>query len=84
MAAVNGTAKQIEPRIVIVGGGIVGVILTIGLLRRKVSVRVYEQSDGFRELGAGMAFTSCARHCSMYNVPSSLVHQSQKEASTVG
>ncbi|UNI22110.1 Salicylate 1-monooxygenase [Purpureocillium takamizusanense] len=52
-----------KPHLAIVGGGIVGVILTLGLLRRKVSVRLYEQSTGFQEIGAGIAFSACARRC---------------------
>ncbi|KAF7596505.1 hypothetical protein BBP40_001377 [Aspergillus hancockii] len=52
-----------EPHIVIVGGGIVGVILALGLVRQKISVRVYEQAAGFREIGAGIAFSACARRC---------------------
>ncbi|KAG8163817.1 hypothetical protein KVR01_005735 [Diaporthe batatas] len=47
----------------IVGGGIVGLILALGLTRRKTAVRVYEQAAGFREIGAGIAFSACARHC---------------------
>lgn len=53
-----------EPHIAIVGAGIVGVILALGLSRQKVSVRVYEQAAGFREIGAGIAFSACARRCS--------------------
>lgn len=48
----------------IVGGGIVGLILALGLIRRGIKVRVYEQAAGFREVGAGIAFSACARHCS--------------------
>ncbi|KND93711.1 Salicylate hydroxylase [Tolypocladium ophioglossoides CBS 100239] len=57
------TAHATEPRVAIVGGGIVGAILTLGLLRQNISVRVYERAGGFRELGAGMAFTAAARRC---------------------
>ncbi|RHZ51789.1 uncharacterized protein CDV56_103457 [Aspergillus thermomutatus] len=52
-----------EPHIAIVGAGIVGVILALGLARQKISVRVYEQAAGFREIGAGIAFSACARRC---------------------
>ncbi|KAJ5895284.1 hypothetical protein N7495_006975 [Penicillium taxi] len=51
-----------EPQIAIVGGGIVGVILALGLVRQNISVHVYEQAAGFREIGAGIAFSACARH----------------------
>ncbi|KAF4334018.1 salicylate hydroxylase [Fusarium beomiforme] len=52
-----------KPRIAIVGGGVVSMILTFGLIHRKIPVRVYEQASGFREIGAGFAFSACARHC---------------------
>ena len=51
------------PEIAIVGGGIVGVALAVGLFSRGVKVKVYEQSRGFREIGAGVAFTACTRRC---------------------
>ncbi|KAL7622901.1 hypothetical protein AAE478_006580 [Parahypoxylon ruwenzoriense] len=59
----NGIDEPAEPQIAIIGGGIVGVILALGLVRRKVSVRLYEQAAGFREVGAGIAFSACARRC---------------------
>ncbi|KAL8382498.1 hypothetical protein RB595_006328 [Gaeumannomyces hyphopodioides] len=49
--------------VAIVGGGIVGVIMAIGLLKRQIPVRIYEQSRAFRELGAGLAFTANALKC---------------------
>ncbi|KAF4991491.1 hypothetical protein FGRMN_7802 [Fusarium graminum] len=52
-----------EPRIAIVGGGVVSMMLIMGLIKRNISVRVYEQASGFREVGAGIAFTACARLC---------------------
>jgi salicylate hydroxylase len=57
-AHTNGSGEPIE--IAIVGGGIVGVILALGLIKRNINVTIYEQSRGFRELGAGVAFTSNA------------------------
>jgi salicylate hydroxylase len=58
------TLGDTKPRIAIVGGGVVSMILTFGLIQRKIPVRVYEQASGFREIGAGFAFSACARHCS--------------------
>ncbi|KAH7240036.1 uncharacterized protein BKA55DRAFT_666006 [Fusarium redolens] len=57
------TLGDTKPRIAIVGGGVVSMILTFGLIQRKIPVRVYEQASGFREIGAGFAFSACARHC---------------------
>ncbi|KAI5861145.1 FAD/NAD(P)-binding domain-containing protein [Durotheca rogersii] len=59
--AIVTTAKP--PQIAIVGGGIVGIILALGLTRQNIPVRVYEQARGFREVGAGIAFSACARRC---------------------
>jgi salicylate hydroxylase len=47
----------------VVGGGIAGIALAIGLLRHNVKVKVYEQSRGFREIGAGIAFTKAVVGC---------------------
>lgn len=44
-------------RIAIVGGGITGLTLALGLIRRGVSVCIYEQAQNFREIGAGIGFT---------------------------
>jgi len=47
----------------IIGGGIIGLVLAAGLLRRGIRVKVYEQARGFREIGAGIAFTANAIRC---------------------
>ncbi|KAL3492340.1 hypothetical protein BJX62DRAFT_236371 [Aspergillus germanicus] len=50
--------------IAIIGAGLIGCILSLGLLRRKVgTVTIYEQSTGEAETGAGIAFTANAREC---------------------
>ncbi|KAH8799825.1 hypothetical protein F5884DRAFT_868939 [Xylogone sp. PMI_703] len=54
----NGTRQPID--IAIIGGGIVGLILALGLVKRNYNVTIYEQAGSFRELGAGIAFTSNA------------------------
>ncbi|MDI1485593.1 MAG: hypothetical protein OHK93_000731 [Ramalina farinacea] len=51
------------PHIAIAGGGIIGLVLALGLLRRGIPVKIYEQSRGFREIGAGVAFTKNAVKC---------------------
>lgn len=38
------------------GGGIGGLCLTIGLLRQKVSCKLYEAAPAFAEIGAGVSF----------------------------
>ena len=42
--------------IAICGGGIAGLALAIGLLRRNVPIHIYESSHAFAEVGAGVAF----------------------------
>ena len=49
--------------IAIVGGGIIGLALALGLLKRDINVKIYEQSRTFREIGAGVAFTANAIRC---------------------
>ena len=49
--------------VAIIGGGIVGLVLANGLVRQNVKVKVYEQAQSFREIGAGMAFTANATRC---------------------
>ncbi len=52
-----------QPDFAIIGGGIVGLILALGLQRRKIKVTVYEQAQCLREIGAGVAFTANAIKC---------------------
>lgn len=49
--------------VAVVGGGIVGLIVAMGLLKRDIPVKIYEQASSFREIGAGVAFTANARKC---------------------
>ncbi|KAI1378439.1 FAD/NAD(P)-binding domain-containing protein [Hypoxylon crocopeplum] len=57
------TVKEAPVEIAIVGGGIIGLCLAAGLIKQNVKVKVYEQAKGFREIGAGMAFTANAIRC---------------------
>ncbi|KAK0730882.1 hypothetical protein B0H67DRAFT_478592 [Lasiosphaeris hirsuta] len=51
----EGHCAAPEPfKVAIVGGGLGGVILAIGLLRRHVPVHIYEAASGFGEIGAGV------------------------------
>ncbi|KAF2172605.1 hypothetical protein M409DRAFT_62376 [Zasmidium cellare ATCC 36951] len=53
----NNPAKL---HVAIVGAGIAGVTLALGLLSRGISVTIYERGASFREIGAGIGFTSNA------------------------
>lgn len=54
-------APPMQPlEIAIVGGGIAGLTLAIGLLRRGLHVKIYERGRSFREIGAGIGFTQNA------------------------
>ncbi|KAE8849753.1 hypothetical protein PTNB85_00169 [Pyrenophora teres f. teres] len=46
--------------VAIVGGGIAGLTLAIGLLRRNIPFKIYERAKSFREIGAGIGFTANA------------------------
>lgn len=46
--------------VAVVGGGITGVTLGLGLLRRGVSFTIYERSSNFSEIGAGIGFNPAA------------------------
>ena len=61
MTSSSSSSEEVE--VVIVGGGIIGLVLASGLLRVGVKARVYEQAQGFREIGAGIAFTANAIRC---------------------
>lgn len=58
MFARRPPAKNFQ--LAIVGGGIGGVILALGLLRRNVPVRIYEAASGFREVGLGLSIGPAA------------------------
>ncbi|KAJ5250362.1 hypothetical protein N7489_000772 [Penicillium chrysogenum] len=47
--------------VAIVGGGITGLALAVGLLKRNVSFTIYERAENFGELGVGITFTPNAQ-----------------------
>ncbi|KAJ9148228.1 Monooxygenase FAD-binding protein [Pleurostoma richardsiae] len=53
-------SQQSQFDVAIIGGGITGLSLAVGLLRRNVNFTVYEQASASRELGAGIGFTANA------------------------
>lgn len=59
----NTGIEEAPIEVAIVGGGIVGLVLANGLIRQRIKVKVYEQAQSFREIGAGMAFTANATRC---------------------
>lgn len=66
--ATNGNSSSVphlvnQISVAIIGGGIVGCVTALGLLKRGVSVKLYEQAHSFREIGAGLAFTTNAQRC---------------------
>lgn len=60
MGTVNTSSSL---NVAIVGGGIIGVITALGLLRRGIPVTIYERASDWHEIGAGFAFTGLAREC---------------------
>lgn len=53
-----------DPRlhVAIVGGGITGITLALGLLRRGVRFTIYERASAFKEIGAGIGFSPNAEY----------------------
>lgn len=58
----DNTASQTLD-VAIIGQGIVGLALALGLIKRGINVKVYEQASGLRVTGAGVAFTANAVQC---------------------
>ncbi|KAK1590248.1 salicylate 1-monooxygenase sala [Colletotrichum navitas] len=57
-------ADELQPfEVAVIGGGIIGLAITCGLLNRGIRVKLYEQAQAFGEVGAGIAFTACAQRC---------------------
>jgi salicylate hydroxylase len=61
MGSIAFNEEPIE--IAVVGGGIVGLILTAGLVHRNIKVKLYEQARRFRKIGTGIAFTANVTKC---------------------
>lgn len=49
--------------ITIIGGGIGGLTLATGLLRRNIPVRIYEAASSFSEIGLGLSIGPAAHRC---------------------
>ncbi|POS74306.1 salicylate 1-monooxygenase SalA [Diaporthe helianthi] len=60
-AQVNNADESLE--VAVVGGGIIGLAVTCGLVHRGIRVKLYEQAQAFGAVGAGIAFTACAQKC---------------------
>ena len=54
----NGVRRPLE--VAIIGGGITGLTLAVGLLRRNVPFTIYERAANFGELGVGITITPAA------------------------
>ncbi|KAI0124995.1 putative salicylate hydroxylase [Xylariales sp. AK1849] len=65
MEEINNTNDSTTPclDVAIVGGGIIGVMTALGLVRRGMRVKIYERAPSWHEIGAGFGFTGIAREC---------------------
>lgn len=59
----GGGSNACSFEVAIVGGGIVGVMTALGLLRRGIKAVIYERAGSWHEISAGFAFTAVAREC---------------------
>ncbi|RYP43292.1 hypothetical protein DL768_009996 [Monosporascus sp. mg162] len=49
--------------VAIIGGGIIGLHVAVGLMKRGIPVTIYEQAHELKEIGAGMGFASNIVDC---------------------
>lgn len=76
-----GTTTSEQPfQLAIIGGGITGVTLALGLLRRGIDFRIYERAREFGEIGAGIGFTPNAERAMLKLDPR--VHAAFKAVAT--
>jgi len=66
--------------IAIIGGGIAGVTAALGLLSKGISVKVYERTEEFREIGAGIGLSPNAERAMLLLDPR--IHASFKNLAT--
>lgn len=59
----NNSTPTSSLEVAVVGGGVVGVMTALGLIRRGIKVTIYERSSNWHEISAGFAFTGVAREC---------------------
>lgn len=72
--------------VAVIGGGIVGLHVALGLIKRGIPVTIYEQAHELKEIGAGMGFTSNVVDCMDAidpNVAESLDNVAIRSGSTV-
>ncbi|KAL5356301.1 hypothetical protein BJX96DRAFT_142602 [Aspergillus floccosus] len=55
------TSTNEGPKVAIVGGGLIGVMLGLGLAHRNIPFTIYERAADWHEIGAGVALTSVAQ-----------------------
>jgi salicylate hydroxylase len=66
----NTTSPNTLPfTITIIGGGIGGLVLAAGLLRRSIPVLIYEAASSFSEIGLGLSIGPAAHRCMPLIVP---------------
>ncbi|CAI7652991.1 unnamed protein product [Penicillium glandicola] len=61
--ALSNGDSQTRLDVAIVGGGVIGVMTALGLLRRGFKVTIYERAATWPDVGAAFAFTGIAREC---------------------
>ncbi|KAF3480537.1 salicylate 1-monooxygenase [Arthroderma uncinatum] len=60
MSPTSSSLAGNAPKVAIVGGGLIGVMLGLGLSHRGIPFIIYERASDWHEIGAGVALTSVA------------------------
>lgn len=82
MHQVNPSEIRQDSRIeiAIIGGGIAGVTTALGLIAKGISVKIYERTKGFREIGAGIGLSPNAERAMILMDPR--IHAAFKKLAT--
>ncbi|KAK4446395.1 salicylate hydroxylase [Podospora aff. communis PSN243] len=69
MVSVPPATEQPVKTVAIIGGGLGGVVLAIGLLRRNIPIHIYQSAASFAEIGAGVTIGPNAVRALSLNSP---------------
>lgn len=76
----GSVSEDLDINVAVVGGGIAGLTLALGLLKRGIAVKVYERASCFREIGAGIGMSPNAERAMLRLDPE--IHAAFKRLAT--